>query len=450
MGNIRDIQTDTNYNITLSPDGYLDSSFISGDINDNDIDSTSEFHDVDIISNQTDFHNDNLPITNSTVFNRITTMLGNIRYIYYRLGIISPTELNPSVTNETLNINPNLSNVPAHTHTVSDLPTSNIQTNSSQYIPTSALIHQMNEQFSEIVQNSLSLGQSITTGSSAIGGIQPRTAFESNSNIINIIKQMLYRDFNSYEYKSIGDWQTSDDCAAFFGEHTPENGWAGLKLGNYVRIRDGTHNTYWMIAGFNCELTRTAATGQSYNNGYGLMMIPCTTSLEWGATWNTTRSLSGGYASSNINTLCTNVYNCVKTICSHHIKSRRVYLSNSVDTKNHPNSITSTTRYLTCVTNMQVGTNVSNSDYNTGEANYKLSVFDYRSRNLSARPYWTRNICTSYDNTDNQWCCVIPSSEYSSPNNVRFLTCTSTYASDTIDGESVSRQLGIRPIMYLR
>lgn len=432
--------SDTTYHVSPSPTGTLDTeSYISNDVNQEDAISYNSINKVTILDN------------NASIFGKITGMLANVRFLYNKLGILTEDNTYGTVSGTTLNLD---TPVDSHSHTVSDLPVTNININSNSYVPTSSLVYNMNEKLNETIDKYNTLGEQITTDS-AIGGIQSGTTIASNTNILNIIKQLLVRNFNAYEYKSIDEWSSAADCDNFFSQYNPENGWAGLKLGNCVKINDSTHHAYWMVAGFNCELNRTAATGQSYNNGYGIMLIPAATALYWnGSQWNTSKDFTGGYASSNVNTICNStVYNLMKAICEYHIVSRRVYLSNGVNaTTLKPNSVTSTTRYLTLPTLTQLIGGNTNNIYNNGEANYKLPVFDYHTRNLSQRPYWTRNIedVEGWGNNTSYWCGFIPSSEYSNPSATRYITCTSSSTSVTIDGESVSQGICIRPIMYLR
>lgn len=430
----------TTYNVSPSPTGTLDTSlYISNDVDQED---ASSYNTISKVTVTTD--------NNASIFSKLTGMIANIRFLYNKLGVLIEDNTYGTISGDTLNLS---TSVQSHSHTVDDLPITNININSNNYIPTSALVYNMNERINEIIAKYNTLGKQITT-SSAIGGIQASTAIASNTTLRNIIKQLLVRNFDAYSYSSLGTWSSEADCNNFFKTYTAENGWAGLKLGNYVKIQDGSFNRQWMIAGFNCELNRTAATGQSYNNGYGIMLTPADNVLYLtdGVQWNTSKSFTGGYAASNANTKCTDTYNVLKPICGYHIVSRRVYLSNGVDsTTLKANSATSTTRYLTLISLNQIGRS-SNNIYDTGEANYKLPVFNYHTVNFSSKMYWTRNIedVSGWGNNTSYWCAVIPSSSYSSPSSTKYITCTHTESTFTVDGESVTQKIGIRPVMYLR
>ena len=394
--------------------------------------------------------------TTSFAFNVLTRAMRNIRYLYNKLSDLS---YNRAIVNQnTLYLNHTVSQ---HTHSdINDLPISNVDINSTEYIPTAALLYELNQRIENIGDN-LQLGENITTNV-VCGGIQQGTTFSSSTSIKDILKLMIKRDFTAYSNTNVDTWNSLADVNAFFTRHTPENGWAGLKLGNYVRINDGTYNLNWGIFGFDCELNRTAATGQSYNNGRGLMMRPINNLLyaSSGVAWKTTNSVSGGYASSNLNTVCNStVYNKLKVVCGTHIIHRRVYLSNAVDSNNRSSSVGTLSRYLVLPTRRQLGiveTRYPPTDYDIGEANYKLPLYIYSgTENGRYQDYfqWTREISTgNTSSTSNLAAIAVTPKDYAYPYEATSYAVTRTsypYTSSET-GSYVTKTFAIGPTMYLR
>ena len=89
--------------------------------------------------------------TNSSIFAKISQMFKNIRFLYSRLGTTDISGVGSTVTAAISALNSGKANV-SHTHSVSELPVSDQQINSSSSVPTSSLIYQMNEVISQMDQ----------------------------------------------------------------------------------------------------------------------------------------------------------------------------------------------------------------------------------------------------------------------------------------------------------
>ena len=97
-----------------------------------------------------------------------------------------------------------------------------------------------------------------------------------------------------------------------------------LALGNRININDGTYNTQWMIAGFDVEYNRTASDGITYNNGYGIALIPV---IQMGtATWNASNTLTGAYTSSTMHkSHIPTRMSALQTVLGDHLVEREMY-----------------------------------------------------------------------------------------------------------------------------
>ena len=227
-----------------------------------------------------------------------------------------------------------------------------------------------------------------------------------------------------------------------------------LALGNRININDGTYNTQWMIAGFDVEYNRTASDGITYNNGYGIALIPVNyvSTGVWDMSTlnsftykkdNKTYALNyygwTPYSNSDIDTFCNNtMITALQTVLGDHIVNRNVLLANSVysytdsspfykgdstvwaNRKPYSTGYIWTTRYGSLLSTMQLtgqdsssiegtggntkfedmaygGTDYSASPYDyygnkydQGEANYKLPIFDNISVGIDTYGYCTR------------------------------------------------------------
>ena len=147
------------------------------------------------------------------------------------------------------------------------------------------------------------------------------------------------------------------------------------------------------------EYNRRAADETIYNNGYGICLIP-KTSLG-NVTWNDNYDTPEAYNNSTMNkTTLPTVANNLKKILGSHLIQRNVLLSNSRDSGNrtgYANNYTWTTAYCTLMSMGQVtGTFASNRNkYDDGEANYKLSLFNYESWSFNTWA-WLRGIYSRF------------------------------------------------------
>ena len=179
------------------------------------------------------------------------------------------------------------------------------------------------------------------------------------------------------------------------------------------------------------EHNRAASDGTTYNNGYGICMIPktyVTTSV-----WNDSKTLIGAYKSSTINTsILVTLSNNLKNVLGTHLVNRNVLLSSSVDGDYHSNAYIWTTSYATLMSVGQLtGTFASNRNkYDDGEANYKLPLFNYTSYTIGSQ-FWSRGIWGH----DAIYDCYV------------FVSGINVFNNDFIN---VTKAYGVRPLIYLR
>ena len=198
-----------------------------------------------------------------------------------------------------------------------------------------------------------------------------------------------------------------------------------LRVGNYVTIQDGTYNAVWAIAGFDMESNQDAADGTTFDNGYGICMIP-QTQVTTGQ-WNTSNTTTGGYKSSYMHTTALpNIVTKLKTILGSHIVNRNVLLSSSIDSNGYSNAYTWTKAYATLMSIGQMtGTFAANRNkYDDGEANYKLPIFNSKDFKMGSK-FWSRGV------EDAAGACYVSNSYY-------------------LGRDTTSTSYDVRPLIYLR
>ena len=317
--------------------------------------------------------------TNSSIFGKLTSMVKNVRWLYSKLGTSDFSVSGDTVTGALGSLQGELSNKSpvSHTHTVSDLPVTNdTQANAATLIPSSAAVYSL------------------------------RTLMSNLSTEIAELEEFMFPtdDPNTrYESKDLGTWSSTSDVDTFMNKYNHDSNYAyggvKLSLGNYVTIQDGTYNTQWVIAGFDKEHNQTAADGTTYDNGYGICMIPKTkvTSGKWSTSGSAYDKTKGGYKSSNMHkTVLPNVVTNLKTVLGTHVVNRNVLLSSSSASAGNGGSIayTWTTADATLMSVGQMtGTFAShNNKYDDGEANYKLPLFNYEDYWIAGSTFWTRGV----------------------------------------------------------
>lgn len=178
------------------------------------------------------------------------------------------------------------------------------------------------------------------------------------------------------------------------------------------------------------EHNQLAADGTTFDNGYGICMIPQTQVTT--ANWNTKSILNGAYNSSNMHTShLPGIVTKLQRVLGSHIVQRNVLLSSSVDENGYSNAYTWTTDYATLMSAGQMtGTFTESSNkYDDGEANYKLPIFNSKDFK-TGYDFWLRGVGGGFIGTCGAW---------------------SVDKRGSVDGNSsVINPLGVRPLIYLR
>lgn len=231
-----------------------------------------------------------------------------------------------------------------------------------------------------------------------------------------------------YTYTNLGTWSSASDVDTFLSRFNRSTGYKDgntkLSVGNYVTIQDGTYNKVWEIAGFDMESNQLAADGTTYDNGYGICMIPHTQVTT--GQWNSSDTTTGGYKSSYIHTtVLPNIVTKLKTILGSHIVQRNVLLSSSVSSSNS-NAYTWTTAHATLMSIGQMTSTFAANDnkYDDGEANYKLPIFNSKEYKTGS-DFWSRGV---YDISE-AWF---------------------VYRQNGLGHSHAGYSCGVRPLIYLR
>ena len=211
------------------------------------------------------------------------------------------------------------------------------------------------------------------------------------------LEDNIYPDPNQ-EYDTgniqIATWNTTTDVNQFCNKYNHDNKYNGLKLGQRIQINDGTYNKSWIIAGFDVESNKIASDGKSYDNGYGIALVPQTQLFE--AQWHTSYTTNIPYINSSMHTsTLPTIANNLKKVLGNHLINRNVLLSSSVSTGKEVGSTayTWTTAYCTLMSIGQMTGKFAsyNNKYDDGEANYKLPLFDYMEYK-TGYAFWSRGV----------------------------------------------------------
>ena len=238
-----------------------------------------------------------------------------------------------------------------------------------------------------------------------------------------------------YSPTDLGTWRSVSDVDAFMNRFNHDNNYSDggtkLGLGDYVTIQDGTYNAVWMIAGFDMEYNQKAADGTTFDNGYGICLIPQTQLTT--ANWNASNTLSGAYKSSTMHTSnLPGIVTKLQNVLGSHIVQRNVLLSSSVDGNYYSNAYTWTKAYATLMSIGQMtGRFAANRNkYDDGEANYRLPIFNSKDFKTGST-FWSRGVW-GYNGGNGYYYAWFVSSDGSVGNNF------------------IDRALGVRPLIYLR
>ena len=254
-----------------------------------------------------------------------------------------------------------------------------------------------------------------------VGGLPDCSSFSADTSIQSIIIKIL-GDSTSldhdttppntrYEIKNLGTWTYYGDVDKFLEKCKHATGYYGASIGSTITIKDGTYNKTWVIVGFDMEHNKIASDGTSYDNGYGIFMIPTESLFKYE---NGDMSLSSGYMYTGVHRkINTELSSFVSdnSILKDHLIKRRMLLSNSANVGSNTTGYEWTVGYGALMSVGQItGTfGVNNTKYDDGEANYKLPYFNFTTWQFGDYSLLRGLRGTSYGNThssyyDKPWC----------------------------------------------
>lgn len=397
------------YNLSPSPNGVLDTNeYVS---NDNlNPEEWNEVEKIDIKDN------------NKTIFQKITGMLRNVRFLFIKIGNTDISDIGETITDAIQNLYDLLKTKAYvdHDHrqdyreslpAVDHIP-ENIEEKEST-IPYSNVIYKMNrdinEKSDEIFKDKKM--PSFTTNIN-FGGIPKGTFIDTNYDTPKEVLEDLLDE--GYSNELIAEWTSNEDVEQFFAKHNAENNWNGLLLGHIIRIKDlelidygyfaPPQNTDWIIAGFDCENRDFTAKGETYNNGRGIVLVrdirPPYGNIwlsSWSGPWQDTL-LEYGYKRSRPHAkYFPNAEPSFMSLLKTHLVKRKVLVSNSARVINNT-WVEESLDYewddacFTLLSPVQMWRENTNeegelrwNDYDIGEANYKLPIYNPSTYNKNNR-----------------------------------------------------------------
>ena len=194
---------------------------------------------------------------NSNIFNKMSKMFSNVRYLYNELG--GSGGVGTTIIKELDTVTKNKAPL-KHRHSVVDkvdnirvIPTNDVKSNSNDTLPTCALLSELDKYTKDTKGD----------GSSIIYNklVEVETLYDTYTKTV---------PNNRYEDKTIATFSSTDDINNFLNTYNSSNNYFGLSLGNTIKINDGVYNIEWVIAGFDTE------ENDGSNNGKGICLIPKT------------------------------------------------------------------------------------------------------------------------------------------------------------------------------
>ena len=259
---------------------------------------------------------------------------------------------------------------------------------------------------------------------------------EIENNVENMIDPNTVIDF---DYNLIATFNSLSDADNFCITYNHSNNYNGLMVGNRIQINDGTYNKAWYIAGFDMEYNKQASDGTTYDNGYGICLVPEHDLLT--AQWYSSSTTAGkSYMQSTIHTtILPTVVNNLKNVLGNHLINRNVLLS-SRSINGYDSDLQWTTSYATLMSRDQI--EITADLYYSGEANYLLPLFKFMACikyiDISIdEDFLSRNL---FGKNSNNYCVY----GYGWPNP------PSAGWNSAYDYYSYTYYMGIRPMIYIR
>ena len=203
-------------------------------------------------------------------------------------------------------------------------------------------------------------------------------------------------DPNTRYYGIFYEISSMTDANNFCSKYNHANNYADMRLGDRIRINDGTKNIIWIVAGFDCEYNHTASDGTIKDNGYGIALVPEKYYYKSEMMHNNDTDTSITYSTCDMHTsTLVTVANNLKTVLGTHLINRNVLLCNkhqiNANGFSTPTSYIWKKAYCTLLTQMQLGYTIGENKYSIGEANYELPLFKYMNFQTSST-FWLRYI----------------------------------------------------------
>ena len=259
---------------------------------------------------------------------------------------------------------------------------------------------------------------------------------EIENNVENMIDPNTVIDF---DYNLIATFNSLSDVDNFCITYNHSNNYNGLMVGNRIQINDGTYNKAWYIAGFDCEYNKQANDGTTYDNGYGICLVPEHDLLI--ARWYSSSTTGKSYIQSTIHTTTLpTVANNLKNVLGNHLINRNVLLSSRASSDGYESALQWTTSYATLMSRDQI--EITADLYYSGEANYFLPLFRFMACakyiDISVdKDFLSRNL---YGMNRDNYC--VYGYHWPSPPSAGWNSAYSYY--------SYNYYMGIRPLIYIR
>lgn len=197
----------------------------------------------------------------------------------------------------------------------------------------------------------------------------------------------------------IDTWNSASDVEDFLTEHEVSTGkFTGLKVGQRIKINDGTYNKEWFIAGFDLDYKLgTASSSPYYISQHHICLIP--TGILANGSMNGTATTSGGYKGSVMyTTTLPAIATTLQTVLSTHLLEQCLEISSLVSSTTGTSQMSERAKqYISLMTECQVfGFSLHGNKFDNGWNTMKLPIFNFihssMGNDIQIYPYWLRSV----------------------------------------------------------
>lgn len=202
----------------------------------------------------------------------------------------------------------------------------------------------------------------------------------------------------------IDTWNSVSDVEAFLTAHEVSTGkFTGLKVGQRIKINDGTYNKTWVIVGVDLDYKLGNSSNlPPYQSNHHICLIPF--EYLFYDSMNDTQTVTGGYKGSKMyTTTLPTVVSKLQTVLSTHLLQQYLKITNTASSSGGATLVSNENAYASLMTECQVvGCPLVGKYLDQGFNTMKLPLFNFRPAHLRTDDpcyFWLRSVSTVSSNS---------------------------------------------------